>query len=89
MDPNPCHALPTVTTDRLSEETWGLHAQLSMSASRSWRTFAADEGTTVTALLDVLGWELNEQIEFPDGWEQVRDAWAAAARRVSAGRRRR
>jgi hypothetical protein len=73
----------------MGEQKWELHADLSVPASRSWRTFAADQGTTITALLEVLGWELNEPSQFPDGWEPVRDAWLDAARRTSAERRRR
>lgn len=77
--------MTTTTTQRKA-----LHAYLSDDAHEQWHTFAAQEGVSVSAVLEALATELdfsNDNSEAPmkDRLNEV----VAIARRTDASRRRR
>lgn len=66
----------------MTESRKALHAYVSDVAHEQWHGFAAEQGVSVSAMLEVLGGELENS---GDRYHQL----VVAARRIDAARRRR
>lgn len=64
-----------------------LHAYVTDNAHEQWHGFAAEQGVSVSAILEALAPAL--EAEEPDGSTLEIDSIVTAARRIDAARRRR
>ena len=66
-----------------------LHAYVSDGAHDQWHNFAAEQGITLSALLDVLGTEISDPTNQEQGMSERLEFVVAEARKTDARRRRR
>ncbi|MEZ5377632.1 MAG: hypothetical protein R2733_14095 [Acidimicrobiales bacterium] len=66
-----------------------IHAYVSDNAHDHWHDFAAEQGVSVSAILEVLAGELDRVESGADPLADVLDDVVTGARRVDASRRRR
>lgn len=65
-----------------------IHAYLSDDAREGWEVFSEEAGTSITALLEVLGCDLNHELS-NQGIPAFRKEWIRLARKVDSRRRKR
>jgi len=74
----------------MAAESFAVHAYLSEQGKTALEVFSADNGVSVTGLLEALALELAEEIDEAGGVaDGIREPWVKKARRIDAERRRR
>lgn len=66
-----------------------LHAYVSDEAHDQWHGFAAEQGVSVSAILEALAPELNRESDLVEPISERLDNVVRSARRIDAARRRR
>ncbi|MCB1251262.1 MAG: hypothetical protein KDB33_15115 [Acidimicrobiales bacterium] len=66
-----------------------IHAYLSDDAHEAWHEFAAENGVSVSGLLEAMGVRFAERLRDGEAADAELDALTRAARKVDAARRRR
>ena len=73
----------------MADERRALHAYLSPEAHDAWHEFAAEEGVSVSGLLEAYGRELVPVVEGKATMRKDHQALVKEARKIDAARRRR
>jgi hypothetical protein len=80
-------ATTTKAKKQMTADRRALHAYLSEDAHDGWHDFAAEQGVSVSALLEVIGGTLTSSSDLSQEWTVGK--LVMAARRLGADRRRR
>lgn len=73
----------------MSDDRRALHAYMSDAAHEAWHSFAADNGASVSGLLEAIGQNINDAIESGVEPSPFDPGLIKSARRIDASRRRR
>ena len=74
----------------MADSRKAIHAYLSPEAHDQWHDFAAENGVSVSGLLEAIGLEWKDQMKTDDGDLPAEiESLAKRARRIDASRRRR
>jgi hypothetical protein len=73
----------------MPDDRRALHAYMSDAAHEAWHSFAADNGASVSGLLEAIGQNINEAMESGTEPAPFDAGLIKSARRIDAGRRRR
>ncbi len=73
----------------MAEARKAIHAYLSPEAHDRWHDFAADEGVSVSGLLEAIAQDWKEQLDTGEDTPANVEQLAKVARKIDASRRRR